>query len=430
MNPAHLIDAADCELLLRLLELPTIGPLERRPTDPPPELWEAQRAYAEAAGKLGFTVVHHAAARPADVAGDEVPLAVRRAVAADPGFLEAQPSLVLRLGPALPRAATVMFNVHLDTVTGLLPVDFDGSGFRGRGAIDAKGPAAALLAGIRGAIAAEPAIGTGIGVLIQAVSGEEGGAMGTIGTRLLVERGYVGRLNLFCEPTDLRYLPRATATMTACVRVAGRDATDDRPERGHNATVLLGFLAAHLGRALAPRADGARVCIAGLRTGPLHNRVYGSGTLLVNLSYATTAAGRRLESTFAAVLAEGLAEFAVRYAGSPDLALTASEAAAVTSVGWLKRGLPTLDASDPWCEAMLEDDARIDRWPDAEPAFTCDAIWMDGVPGTYTAVFGPGDLGRNNAHAADEFADVLELAAFARHVAEILVAFARRPGPG
>lgn len=61
-----------------------------------------------------------------------------------------------------------MFNVHLDTVSGCEPVAFDGTRFRGR-AIDAEGPAVALLAGIRAAIAAEPAIGTEVGVLIQAV---------------------------------------------------------------------------------------------------------------------------------------------------------------------------------------------------------------------------------------------------------------------
>jgi len=323
-----------------------------------------------------------------------------------------------------------MFNVHLDTVSGLPPVDFDGTRFRGRGAIDAKGPAAGLLAGIRAAIAAEPAIGATVGVLIQAVSGEEGGAMGTIGTRPLVELGFVGRLNIFCEPTGLRYLPRATAAMTASVRVAGRDATDDRPDRGHNATVLLGFLAAYLGGQLPGRAPDARICIAGLSTGSRHNRVYGSGELLVNLAYSAPDAGRALESVFAGALADGLGDFSRRFAAAPDFALTAAEASAITSLRWLKRGLPTLVATDPWCEVLLETDAGLERWPDDQPSFTCDAIWMNGVPGAYAAVFGPGDLAVNNAHAAGEYADSIELEAFAAGVARLLVAFARRTGSG
>ncbi len=426
MMRAELLEA-DRDLLLRLLRLPTAGPLETGPAGPVPRLWDAQQAYAEAAAELGFVPVHHAAVAPEALRRRDVPLAVTQAHAEIPGFLDDQPSLVLRLGPALPRAATVMFNVHLDTVSGLEEAGFDGVRFHGRGAIDAKGPAVALLAGIRAALAAEPALGTDVGVLIQAVSGEEGGAMGTIGTRPLVERGFVGRLNLFCEPTGRRYLPRATAAATARVRVEGRDAIDDRPACGHNATVLLGFLAQHLGLALAPHAADGAVCIAGLHTGHLHNRVYGTGELLVNLSYASPHAGRRLESAFAAALHGGLAEFARRFAATREFALTAAQAASVTRLEWLKRGLPTLASADPWCEALL-DGAGLARWPADEPAFTCDAIWMDGVPGTFTAVFGPGDLAANNAHARGEFADLAELEGFAADVARVLVGFSHNQG--
>lgn len=416
----------DRTLLLDLLRIPTAGPLEAGPEDPPARLWEAQHAFLDAATHLGLVPVHHAAAKPEELHRDDVPVCVRRAVDATPGFLDSQPSLVLRLGPPLRRDATVMFNVHLDTVAGMEPVRFAGERFFGRGAIDAKGPAVALLAGIRSALRVEPAaIGTDVGVLIQAVAGEEGGAMGTFGTRLLVDRGYVGALNVFCEPTGLRYLPRATAAATARVRVDGRDAIDDRPDRGHNASVLLGFLAQHLGLALAPRATQGRVCIAGLRTGALHNRVYGSGELLVNLSYSSSAAGRQLEAAFAAALREGLAEFSRRFAGTAELALTAADAASVTRLEWLKRRLPTLTCADPWTETMLERDAGLARWPDEEPAFTCDAIWMDAVPEAFTIVYGPGDLAANNAHGIGEYADQADLERFADGVARILVGFAR-----
>jgi acetylornithine deacetylase/succinyl-diaminopimelate desuccinylase-like protein len=175
--------AQDRDLLMELLRIPTAGPLETGPDGPSPRLWDAQHMYAQAASPLGFRTVEHLTARREEVVEDDVPLAVRRGVEQIANFLEDQPSLVLRLGPPLPRSDTVMFNVHLDTVSTQEGASFDGITFRGRGAVDAKGPAVALLAGIRAAVAAEPDVGSRVSVLIQAVSGEEGGAMGTIGTR-------------------------------------------------------------------------------------------------------------------------------------------------------------------------------------------------------------------------------------------------------
>ncbi|QBI55533.1 M20/M25/M40 family metallo-hydrolase [Streptomonospora litoralis] len=418
----------DRDLLLHLLELPTAGFLETGTLAPPPRLREAQDAYARAAARSGLAVVRHAAPEPGELQRPDVPSAVREAAAAHPGFLAAEPSLVLRLGPPRPRTHTAMFNVHLDTVSGWEPPRFTGERFHGRGAADAKGPAVALLAGVRAALRAEPSLGTdtGTGVLIQAVAGEEGGAMGTFGTRPLVEHGYVGRLNLFCEPTGLRYLPRSTAAMTARVRVTGRDAIDDRPERGHNATVLLGFLAQHLAGALSDAAaDADPACVAGLCTGTRHNRVYGSGDLLLNLPYTDTESGRRRAAAVESALADGLDEFAARFSDTREYALSAADAARITRLEWLKRGLPALDCTDPWMHRLLQQDAQVAHRGADEPAFTCDAIWMHGVPGTSTAVLGPGDLAANNAHAAGEFADLAELESFAGAVARILVAFAR-----
>lgn len=409
------LTAADRALLLRLLDLPTAGPLES--PDRAPRLWQAQRLYAEAAAAIGFEVVHHAAATPADLDRPGVPAAVREAAARSPEFLGEQPSLVLRLGPA--GARTVMFNVHLDTVAGHQPVSFDGECFHGRGAIDAKGPAVALLAGIRAAVAAQPAVGTGLAVLVQAVSGEEGGALGTFGTRPLVERGHVGELNVFCEPTGLRYLPRATAAATARIRVRGTGSIDDRPGEGHNATVLLGFLAQHLATELA--CD--RACVAGLHTGEAHNRVYGRGDLLVNLPYATAAEGARLTAALDRAVAEGLGRFQRRFGDVPELAKTAADAAEITAVNWLKRDLPTLACDDPGLPELMRA-AGIERWPDREPAFTCDAIWTAGRGST--VVLGPGDLAANNAHAEGEFARLAELTAFAAAVARLLTTLAAR----
>jgi acetylornithine deacetylase/succinyl-diaminopimelate desuccinylase-like protein len=425
---APLLTARDHDLLLRLLDLPTAGPLETGLDGPRPRLWEAQRAYAAAAADAGLRVVHHSPAAPDAVLRDDVPLPVRRAVADDPHFLVDQPSLVLRLGGEQPRERVIAFNVHLDTVADLPPARFDGVRFTGRGAIDAKGPAVALLAGVRAArarLAAGAVPADEIAVLIQAVAGEEGGALGTFGTRPLVEAGHYGRLNVVCEPTGNRHLPRATAAMTARVHVAGRDAVDDRPEAGHNASVLLGFLAQHLAHALTTAdVPEGRVCVAGLRTGTLHNRVYGSGDLLLNLAYASQDAADRLAGACERALADGLREFTARFGDVAPFALTAADAAAVTRLEWLKRGLPTLAAQDPWAERLLAR-AGVSRCPADQPAFTSDAIWFADLPDTYTTVLGPGTLAGNNAHAAGEYADLADLERFARTVADLIVTFAR-----
>jgi acetylornithine deacetylase/succinyl-diaminopimelate desuccinylase-like protein len=194
--------------------------------------------------------------------------------------------------------------------------------------------------------------------------------------------------------------------------------------------VLLGFLAQHLAvelTAQTARQDGTRreeICVAGLLTGPKHNRVYGSGQLLVNLPYASPDAGRRAEVALEAALRHGLDRFAERFLPISEFALTAAQATSVTRLEWLKRRLPTLSCTDPQLEAMLERGAGIARWPDDEPAFSCDAIWMGGVPAGFTAVFGPGDLAANHAHARGEFARLDELERFAGAVARILLSFA------
>ncbi|MBD0710639.1 MULTISPECIES: M20/M25/M40 family metallo-hydrolase [unclassified Streptomyces] len=419
----------DVGLLLHLLHTPTAGPLETGP-GAPHLLTAALRSYATAAARIGFETVSLRAPDPAEVLRDDTPRPVRRAVAADPAFLASQPSLLLRLGPELPRERTVMFNVHLDTVAGGAPPTCDGTRVYGRGAVDAKGPAVALLAGIASAAAFCPAIGRDVTVLVQAVAGEEGGALGTFGTRPLVTAGHVGRLNVFCEPTGLRHLPRATAAATARITVEGEDAVDDRPGAGHNATVLLGFLAQHLAATLgAAPAEGPAptVCVAGLHTGTLHNKVHGTGALLLNLPYATAEAGAAAEEALTRALDESVREFTARFSGLPLFARTAADAARITRLTWEKRGLPVLGPGPAWGEALLAR-AGIERRPDTEPGFTCDAIWLADTPDTYTTVLGPGSLDTNHAHAPGEYVDLADLETFASRTAALLTVFAEETG--
>ncbi|WP_338894741.1 M20/M25/M40 family metallo-hydrolase [Streptomyces sp. TG1A-60] len=414
------------ELLLDLLRLPSVNPLEAGPDDPPSRLPEILQLYATAAAEAGLRTIRLASPPAACLDRPGVPLTVR-AAARDPRFLADQPSLLLRLGPERSRAHTVMFNVHLDTVAGHTPPAFHGVRFTGRGAVDAKGPAVALLAGVRAA-ASHPAVGRDVTVLLQAVAGEEGGALGTYGTRPLLEAGHHGRLNVFCEPTGLRALPRATAAMTARITVAGEDAVDDHPDAGHNATVLLGFLAQHLAARLDGAVPGTRVCVAGVDTGRTHNRVHGTGTLLMNLSYRRTSDGDRLKTEVTRHVADGLHRFTELFATSREFARTARDAARITRLGWDKQGLPALDDSDPWAEELL---ARAGaRSAAGDPGFTCDAIWAAGLDGAFTTVLGPGCLAANRAHAPGEFVDLADLEDFAGVVHRLVTFFAEAvPAP-
>jgi acetylornithine deacetylase/succinyl-diaminopimelate desuccinylase-like protein len=417
-NDATVFSEADDALLLALLGIPTVNPLEG---DGESHIRQAQDRYAVAAAAIGFEVVHHAPADAALLGRLDTPESVRAVAGASAeSFLSEHPNLVLRLGPSREIGKTMMFNVHLDTVGGYVPIGFDGRRFTGRGAIDCKGPAVALLAGLREAVHAHPGLIDDISILVQAVPGEEGGCMGVFGTRALVEAGFVGKLNVFCEPTGHAFADCSTASMTLRVSVSGQDAIDDSPGAGHNATVILAHLIATFSRQLLPRAEalGARVCVAGCQTGKMHNRVYGSGVLLVNIAYESIRVREQLEAAVADVFERALVEIEVECARLPWLQMTAADVRRVTRLEWVKRGLPVLQRTEPEGEALMFS-LGLERF---SGSFTCDAIWMHDQPG-YTVVYGPGGLSSNNAHAPGEYADRSDLDRYAQGISALVGAF-------
>jgi len=421
----------DAKLMLELLRIPTVTPMETRR---PSEIAAAQVLMAEHAAELGFEVALHAPAPASTLEDREVPLSVREAADAmgRTQFLACQPNMVLRLGAAGERSRTVMLNAHLDTVGGDVPAALDDGVFSGRGAVDMKGPAVALLAAVRGALDERPDLPDRVTVLVQLVAGEESGAMGTYGTRVLVDRGMTGRLNVFAEPTGGRFFDACTASMTARIRVRGTGSTDDEPDAGENATLLLGHVAAELALRLDGEvaAAGCKLCIGGLTSGTMHDRVYGDGELLVNLIYPTAAAAQMLEAAFDDALRAALASFADRFAGIALARRTALAAERICSCEWLKRGLPPLAGRDPELEPRL---ARlgIERVPDTDvrERFTCDAIWCSPADG-YTIVFGPGSLRDNGAHAANEHVRRDDLERYSRALSALLLDFDDRLAEG
>ena len=137
----------DVGLLLELVGLDTVSPLESGHL--PPAMSEAQTRLAATAAEIGFVVLHHEPVTRSYLESFEPPAAVTEALR-DLGddFLRSQPNMVLQRGSA-GRGPVVMFNVHLDTVGPHLSGTMKGARIFGRGAVDAKGPAVALFAGIR-----------------------------------------------------------------------------------------------------------------------------------------------------------------------------------------------------------------------------------------------------------------------------------------
>jgi acetylornithine deacetylase/succinyl-diaminopimelate desuccinylase-like protein len=425
------LTGADVRWLVDLVAAPTVSPLEERSTDAGC-VTAAQRIFVDGATARGFRLRRWASPPAAVLDRDGVPVPVRDAARPDPArFLGEQPSVVVGLGgDHLPRDRRLVINFHIDTVGPHLPPRLDGRTLHGRGAVDAKGPGVAAAVGVAAAFAQCPELGERLEVALASVPGEEGGAMGCYGTRWLVESGVTGRLMVFAEPTGGRVLDACSAAMTPLFSVHGVDATDDHPYDGHNATLALGWLATRLAAELGPLAQrlGAKFCLAGVRTGDLHNRVYGAGELRCNLAYYDAEAASQLERAVERVAVAAGAELAERFAGNPVAARLVADWPGVMRLSWLKRGLPPLANRDPVMEAVLARAGlhRHDGVADGT-AFTCDAIWAGG-PGRYVVVCGPGRLDGNGAHTPHELVELDELEEYATRVRDLVFAFADHVG--
>ncbi len=421
MMQREIFNCDDRDLLLHLLATPTVGPLEASAADPPPQLWEAQRSYARAAAALGFQTVHHESPAPEVLARADVPRTVRNA-AADPQFLAQQPSLVLRLGPELPREATVLFNVHLDTVaaSNRWPSTTDAS----------PGAAPSTRKGRRWPCSRASATPPGPTPHSGATSESSYRPCRAKKAARWAPSGPARSWSPVFRPpqpllrTDGPAVPAPRDGLDDGVRAGGRPRRHRRPARRRAQRHCAPRFPrpAHRPRTRSGTPPG-KLCVAGIHTGDLHNRVYGNGKLLINLSYSTASEGAAAEAELLAAVNSGVEQFTATFADTREFARTAADASSITRVDWLKRGLPCLHSSAAWAEELLTN-AGAARWPDSTPAFTCDAIWMAGVPDTYTAVLGPGTLDGNNAHAEGEYAELDELRRYASIVSSLLTGFA------
>ncbi|MBD8498986.1 M20/M25/M40 family metallo-hydrolase [Paenibacillus arenosi] len=411
-------------LLLELLAYDTVSPME---TGQPSLIAEAQQRYASfALTRIGAHIVIHEPPHPALLEGEEVPLSVKERASRMGGvFWSSQPNFVLRIGPQRPPAQTLVFNFHMDTVDGSFPVTYDGETFVGRGAVDMKGPGVALLAGIEAALRDKPDLTDSYTIIIQCVSGEEGGAMGVYGTKVLVDQGWYGRLNVFAEPSNGVYFDKSTTSMTARIVVEGKDATDDAPHSGHNATLLLGFIAQQLFANLSvPITEaGGKMCLAGLHTGQMHNKVYGSGQLLMNFAYLSTEAGQQFRLWIEDAFADAVHRFSDTFSTIAGSALTAKDREQICRLEWVKQGLPVLNNRDESLERFLGA-LGLERSPDdhLHETFTCDAMWAQREE-SYTIVYGPGSLEKNLAHADGEWITRQQLEEYANSIRHLLLSY-------
>jgi len=121
----------------------------------------------------------------------------------------------------------VVLNTHLDTVPPHVPFERDGDVVRGRGACDAKGPLAALVAAF---LAVEPESGS---VTLAVTPDEETESTGAAALDLDADAYVVG------EPTDLAACTSARGRFQFDVELSGVGAHAADPESGVNAVAAV-----------------------------------------------------------------------------------------------------------------------------------------------------------------------------------------------
>jgi acetylornithine deacetylase len=418
-----IITNEDTNLLIDLLKLNTVTPME---TGTISQINEAQKIYAKYANDMGFQIVHFEPPARSALAENFIPLTVlEKANEMGTAFFNCQPNLVLQRGNSQKQENTLLFNFHMDTVSGDVTVRHSDNKIYGRGIVDAKGLGVALLAGIRQAEKEDPSIFDNISVIIQSVSGEEGGAMGVYGTRYVTELGWIGKLNIVCEPTRFGIFDYTTTSMTARFDICGQGSTDDAPCDGQNATILLASLADFLTKNVSNKVFNAngKMCIAGIHTGKMHNRVYGEGQLLVNFAYTSAELANQIERWLTEAFEQWKSYFKKTYDKMVVTYATTLAIERICRMTWVKRGLPVLNNRSLVFEKLFDSIGlkRHDENSTIKP-FTCDAMWLQ-KPTCYTVILGPGDLSLNHAHAADEYIDVPDYNLYAKHISQVIKKF-------
>ena len=149
-----------------------------------------------------------------------------------------------------PRA---VLTTHLDTVPPELPIRLSRNLLEGRGACDAKGSAASMLA------TAELLLAQGrTDFALLFVVGEETTSDGALAAQRHLESGalpWTPRAALFGEPTDNRWVSAHAGALVARLVAHGRAAHSSRPDEGRSAVHALVEVSADLIRHRWPRGN-------------------------------------------------------------------------------------------------------------------------------------------------------------------------------
>lgn len=414
------VDRNDLDLLVALLDLDTRSPLESGELS---DLSAAHDLLVAAGSELGFDERHRSAPASSCLDDPLVPETVREAARGHgDAFLTSQPNLVLGLGSCTDAQRCLMINLHLDTANGEVGGSIVADRAVGPGAA-AKGAAVAVLAGLvslGGQLT--DLVGDG-GVELQLVAGRQGGANGSLGTRLLAEAGHFGHLNVFCEPTVMRYFHRSPMMMSAVFDVDGRDVdgrqvADHDSLSGDNVVLLWSHLSAWIARAMGPemRRRGGRLWLDAMDAGDTRHGVDAARRLQMNLAYGDADSGQELSALVELAVSVAIDEFVAEYAETPSMARTAAWAHEIVRMHWLSRGRP-VDQEAGSMEDLFGA-VGLKRGEGSGPS--CDAIWTAGRG--HTVVCGPGG-GEANRVGTEEFVEIAELEQFAEVVAQLTCQF-------
>ncbi|MGE5244146.1 MAG: ArgE/DapE family deacylase [Betaproteobacteria bacterium] len=395
-----------------------------------PSLPGDERAAHEAAGKamrrLGLNVSVVSPTRP-DVADHPA--------FCDDGLpIEGRVSLVGRWRAGTPRsgARSLILNGHLDVVSPGDPSRWtespwsgriDGGRLYGRGACDMKaGVACAIFA-----IAALQRIGfePGADVLVETVSGEESGGLGTLAT---IVAGHRADAAVILEPTSLRVCPVQAGALTFRLVVRGRAAHGALKHSGVSAVEKLCLLLDALDR--LDRERHAR------RSHPL----FSNPRQIAPVSVGVVRAGDWPSTVPDAAIAEG--RFGVFPGESVDEARRALESAvraAADGDPWLRAEPPAVE----WFEGQFEagetpaDAPIVQALSEAHRSVHGVAPVVEGVPygsdlrlftnhaGIPCVLYGPGDVAR--AHTVGEWVAVDEVIAATRAIAALVAGWTGSP---
>jgi len=320
-----------------------------------------------------------------------------------------RPNLVARVGGERP-GRTLILCGHTDTVplnAGDPGVGFSGEirdgRLHGRGAVDMKGPLAAMAAAL--AVAAETGVLAAGELVLAAVADEE---MESLGAEALVRSGLAADAAIVGEPTGNRLALGHKGLEWLAVEFTGRAAHGGTPRAGINAIAAAARFLVLVEERLLPRLAARAHALLGPPT-------INAGTIRGGDQPSTVAAHCRVEfdrrtvpgENYASVVAELVELTAEVERQFPGLATAVRRVAG--GMATLEHTALVLDPTHP----LVEHAQRAVRTVTGRAGETCAfPAWTDGAllssfGGVPTLVLGPGDLAF--AHSPRESVPVGEL---------------------